>query len=57
MEIILIFILILCMIGLCFYIAGRAFSKNMKVFNLSFGKMALLNYIVSSTRNKFLHHQ
>lgn len=38
MEIILGIILLICMIGLGFYIAGKSLSKNTKVFDLSFGK-------------------
>lgn len=38
MEIILGIVLLFCMIGLCFYIAGRILSKNTKVFDMSFGK-------------------
>lgn len=38
MEIIICIILLFCMIGLGFYIAGRSLSKNTKVFDMSFGK-------------------
>lgn len=38
MGTILCIILLICMIGLSLYIAGRAFSKNTKIFDLSFGK-------------------